>query len=124
MGKRIVKGSFLEGAPVSLEAEWARPSGVLWQQVDFSACTLRIFDNSAGSQVASPARSVSATLTNEPMSWELSSTGNNFHDMVLTSDVQAEGGHTYQFEYGYTRSDGFGIEFLVFQARCDGIGSA
>ena len=124
MSKRIVKGSFLEGAPVSLEAEWARPGGVLWQQVDFSSCRLRIFDYSVGSQVASPSRSVAETLTNEPMAWELSATGNNFHDMVLTSDVQAEGGHTYQFEYGFTRADGFGIEYLVFQARCDGIGSA
>ena len=125
MATRIVKGSFLEGAPVSFECEWPQqPSGTLWQQADFTGCTLTVFDVSTGFQVGTPSRSVAQVLTNFPMSWDLSPTGNNFHDLVTTTEVDAEGGHTYQFEYAFFRADGYGYERLVFIGGCQGIGAA
>lgn len=124
MATRIVKGTYTEGSPVSVEAEWPRNNGVLWQQADFTACSVRVFDNSRGAQIATPSRSVTQVLTNTPMSWEISAQGPNFHDVVTDTEIGAEGGHTIQLEYGFTRSDGLGTEYLIFIARAESIGSA
>lgn len=120
MSTRTIRGTFREGSPIHLSAEWPTDGGSLWQQADFLSVSLSVFDRSVSNDstaIATPARVVSGVLTNTPGSWTLSATGPNFNDWVTNGEVSIEGGHSYDFEYGFVRTDGFGTERLVFTGR-------
>jgi hypothetical protein len=94
---------------------------VLFQQSDFGGTLqLRVYDlsvSNTSAAVYSNARATTSILTNSPFTWDWDSTGYNFHDNVLVSQVTYEGGHTYRFEYVGSRDDGTGPEQLAFEAR-------